>query len=82
MGFCYITLNGQRQHPKVHSIAIFPIIFPAWIYIYFYIPKKLVLVKSKTGNYHFIDSLREMNVLITDADYMKINLLVFQNLTQ
>lgn len=44
------------------------------IYIYFYIPK-LVLVKSKTGNYHFIDSLREMNVLITDADYMKINLL-------
>lgn len=44
------------------------------IYIYFYIPK-LVLVKAKTGNYHFIDSLREMNVLITDADYMKINLL-------
>lgn len=45
--------------------------------MYFYILNhlKLLLDKNKIGNYHFTDNLREMNVLNTDAGYMKINLL-------
>ena len=74
MEFCYITLNGQTISKGTLYSNISNNLSSMDIYIYIYI-LKLLLDKSKIGNYHFIDNLREMNVLITDAGYVKINLL-------
>ena len=73
MEFYYITLNGQIISKDTLYSNISNNLSSMDIYIYFYILK--LLDKSKIGNYHFMDNLREMNVLITDAGYVKINLL-------